>query len=160
MNTMKPSKVYEALKLLGCIILSMAAGFIGTIFTATGPGSWYANIIKPSFNPPNWIFGPVWTTLYVMMGIALYLILKTKNNKKAITLFGIQLVLNTLWTIIFFGLQNPLIAFIEIIILWVFILLTILEFYKKSKIAAYLMIPYILWVTFASILTLAITILN
>ncbi|MGV8171113.1 MAG: TspO/MBR family protein [Candidatus Woesearchaeota archaeon] len=157
---MRKSRAFEALKLLGCILLSMAAGLIGMIFTKTGPDSWYAQLIKPSFNPPGWIFGPVWTTLYILMGIAFYLVLKYKDNRKAKILFISQLILNTLWTIIFFGMHNPLLAFIEIIILWVLILLTIIEFYKKSKIAAYLLIPYILWVSFASILTLAIHLLN
>jgi len=130
------------------------------IFTVTGPGSWYANLIKPSFNPPGWLFGPVWTLLYIMMGIAFYLVLKKKNNRTAIALFIAQLILNTLWTIIFFGMRNPLFAFIEIILLWITILFTIREFYDKSKTAAYLMVPYILWVSFASILTLTIHLLN
>jgi tryptophan-rich sensory protein len=159
-NIMHKSKIIEALKFLGCILLSLSAGFIGMIFTVTGPESWYSQLIKPSFNPPNWLFGPVWTTLYILMGIALYLVLKKKNTKRAKILFISQLILNTLWTIIFFGMHNPLLAFIEIIILWTAILLTIQEFRKKSLAAAYLLIPYLLWVSFASILTLAIYLLN
>ncbi|MGV8141754.1 MAG: TspO/MBR family protein [Candidatus Woesearchaeota archaeon] len=150
----------EALKILLFVIICLSAGFIGTIFTATGPDSWYSQIVKPSFNPPNWIFGPVWTTLYILMGISLYLAIKNKVGKNAIIIFAAQLILNTLWTIIFFGMQNPLLAFVEIILLWITILMTIILFYKKSKVAAYLMIPYILWVTFASVLTLSIHLLN
>jgi translocator protein len=153
-------KFIEVLKLIGYVALSLLAGIIGALFTKTGPGSWYTQIIKPSFNPPNWIFGPVWTLLYILMGIALYLAIKNKIGKKGIILFASQLILNTLWTIIFFGMHNPLLAFIEIILLWITILMTILEFYKKSPAAAYLMIPYILWVSFASILNLTIHILN
>lgn len=150
----------EALKLLGYVLLCMLAGIIGALFTTTGEGSWYSNVVKPSFNPPNWIFGPVWTTLYIMMGISLYLALKNDADRKAKVFFGIQLALNTLWTLIFFGLEMPLFAFIEIVILWIFILLTMMSFYRFSKTAAYLLAPYILWVTFASLLTLSIYVLN
>jgi translocator protein len=152
--------VIEILKIAGCIILCLLAGIIGALFTTTGPNSWYSQLNKPSFNPPNWIFGPVWTILYIMMGIALYLAIRKKVSKKAIIFFIAQLVLNTLWTIIFFGMHNLLIALIEIMILWIFILLTIIEFHKKSRAAAYLMIPYILWVSFATLLNIAICILN
>ena len=130
------------------------------IFTSTGPDSWYSQLSKPLFNPPNWVFAPMWTLLYILMGIALYLAIKNNAGKKAMILFGLQLILNTLWTILFFGMQNPLLAFIEIILLWILILLTIIEFYKKSKVAAYLLIPYILWVGFATILNFAIFYLN
>jgi len=150
----------EAAKIFGFIIVCFLAGIIGGLFTTTTPGSWYANIIKPSFNPPNWIFAPVWTTLYILMGISLYLAVKHKVGAKPIIIFGIQLVLNTLWTIIFFGLQNTLAALLEIILLWIFILWTIKLFYKKSKAAAYLLLPYIIWVTFATVLTIAIYVLN
>jgi tryptophan-rich sensory protein len=153
-------KVNEALKIFGCIAVCLLAGIIGALFTATGPNSWYTNLVKPSFNPPNWIFGPVWTTLYILMGIALYLAVKHKAGIKAIIVFAAQLLLNTFWTIIFFGFEKTGLALIEIVVLWAFILWTIMLFYKKSKAAAYLLIPYILWVTFAALLTLAIYILN
>ena len=151
------------LKLIFAIVLSQLAGIIGSLFTITNTTSWYANLVKPTFNPPNWIFGPVWTFLYLIMGISLYLVLiskKSKNRKIGLYLFFTQLVLNTLWSILFFGLQTPLFAFIEIILLWLAILFTIKYFYKVNKKASYLLIPYILWVTFAAILNLTIYILN
>lgn len=147
-----------------CIIACLAIGFLGSFFTTTGPGSWYESIKKPSFNPPGWIFGPVWTLLYILMGISLYLILKqglaTPMIKTAVLIFGAQLVLNLLWSGLFFGLHSPLFAAIEIIMLWVFILLTIMYFFPLSRPAAYLLIPYILWVTFAAILNISIYMLN
>jgi len=147
-------------KLIIALLLPQLAGFIGSLFTTPKISSWYSLIIKPSFNPPNWIFGPVWTLLFILMGIALYLVWIKKDNKLAITFFGIQLGLNTLWSILFFGLQSPLLALIEIFVLEIFILLTIKEFYKVSKKAAYFLLPYILWVSFAMILNFAIVILN
>jgi len=148
-------------KLIFAILIVQLAGFLGSLFTITSTGSWYSEIVKPEFNPPNAVFGPVWTTLYLLIGISLYLVLISKKPKKtALYLFFTQLVLNTLWSILFFGLQNPLFAFIEIIILWISILLTIIYFYRINKKAAYLLIPYILWVTFAAILNLSIYILN
>lgn len=150
-------------KLIFAILISQLAGIIGSLFTITSTNSWYTTIIKPSFNPPNWIFGPVWTLLYLLMGTSLYLILttkKSKNRKIGLYLFFTQLVLNTLWSILFFGLHSPLAAFIEIILLWISILLTIKYFYKVNKKASYLLIPYILWVTFAAILNLSIVIIN
>lgn len=147
-------------KLIIALLLPQLAGFIGSLFTSPKISTWYSSIIKPSFNPPSWVFGPVWTLLFILMGIALYLVWIEKDNKKALTFFGIQLGLNTLWSILFFGLQNPLLALIDIFVLEAFILLTIKEFYKVSKKAAYLLIPYILWVSFAIILNFAIVILN
>lgn len=150
--------------LLYSLIICQLAGIIGSFFTSSSIPTWYAALEKPSFNPPNWVFAPVWTTLFVLMGISLYLIwnkgLKAKEVKTALTFFGIQLALNVLWSIIFFGLKSPLYAFVEIIILWIAILLTILKFYKISKVAAYLLIPYILWVSFAAVLNFLIFTLN
>jgi len=150
-------------KLIVSIAICLFAGGIGSFFTMDAIPNWYASLLKPIFNPPNWIFGPVWTTLYILMGIALYLFWTTKakiSKKKAYYFFFIQLVLNTFWSIIFFGLQSPFLGLVEIIILWIFILLTILEFNKFKKIAAYLLIPYLLWVSFASVLNLFIYLLN
>jgi tryptophan-rich sensory protein len=132
------------------------------VFTTSSIPTWYASLIKPSFNPPNWIFGPVWTTLYLLMGISLYLvwIRGAKKNRTALIWFGSQLALNSIWSILFFGLKSPLSAFIEIIFLWITILITIIYFYKTSKPAAYLLIPYILWVSFAAVLNISIVILN
>ncbi len=146
-----------------CILICLSAGFIGSFFTASSIPTWYAGIAKPSFNPPGWIFGPVWTILYVLMGVSLFLVIKngfSKKNKTALNYFSVQLILNALWSILFFGLKNPLLAFIEIIFLWFFILMTILSFYKISKWASYLLVPYLLWVSFASVLNYFIWMLN
>jgi tryptophan-rich sensory protein len=145
------------------IIICQVAGIIGSIFTAPAVKGWYTGINKPSFNPPNWLFAPVWTTLFVLMGIAVSIIRlseKTELRKKALKVFFIQLILNTLWSIIFFGMENPILAFIEIVVLWFAILYTIILFRKIDRKASYLLIPYILWVSFASVLNLAIAILN
>lgn len=151
-------------KLIASILICQGAGFIGSFFTINSIDSWYATLNKPSFNPPNWLFGPAWITLYFLMGIALYIVWNTnridKIWKMAIVFFAIQLVLNSLWSIIFFGMEQPLLAGFEIIVLWVFILLSIIYFSKINKIAAYLLVPYISWVTFASILNWAIVSLN
>jgi len=159
-------KIKNILLFVFSIIICLAAGFIGSFFTTSSIPTWYSGLNKPVFNPPNWLFGPVWTILYILMGISLYLILinktkeKTRIRKIALLFFFIQLVLNALWSILFFGLKNPLLAFIEIIILWVFILLSIIFFYKINKISSYLLIPYILWVSFAAVLNFFIYILN
>jgi translocator protein len=149
-------------KLVVAIVLCQLAGIIGSVFTISSISSWYAELSKPFFSPPNWVFFPVWISLYLLMGISLYLVWKKgwKENKKALSFFGIQLFLNALWSPIFFGLKNPLLAFIEIIFLWLAILLTIIHFYKVSKPAAYLLIPYILWVSFAALLNFFIFLLN
>ncbi len=152
------------LKLIFSIGVCFLVAGIGSAFTLPSIPSWYAQLNKPFFSPPNFLFGPVWTVLYLLMGISLYIVwnknLKNKNKDKAIKTFILQLVLNLLWSLIFFGLHQPLLAFITIIILWISILMTIKYFYKISKPAAYLLIPYILWVSFASILNLAIVGLN
>jgi translocator protein len=150
-------KIY---KLIISIIIPFIASAIGSFFTVSSVSTWYLTLVKPSFNPPSWVFGPVWTLLYLLMGISLYLVWTNNYHKKALTFFGIQLTLNALWSILFFGLQNPLAAFIEIIFLWTSILITIIYFYKINKSSAYLLIPYILWVSFAAILNLAIVLLN
>ena len=144
-------------KLIIALVVCQLAGLIGSLFNMNSIPTWYTTINKPFFNPPNWVFAPVWTTLFVLMGISLYLIWK---NKLAVRFFIIQLILNILWSALFFGLRSPLLAFIEIIVLWIFILLTIIYSYKTSKTAAYLLIPYIAWVTFAAILNFSIVLLN
>lgn len=147
-------------KLLGCIAAIQLIGNIGSLATFSQITTWYAALNKPSFNPPNGIFGPVWTILFALMGIALYLILSEKNNKKALTLFTIQLVLNVLWSFVFFGWHQPGWALFEIVILWIAILATIIEFHRISKPAAWLMVPYLAWVTFAAFLTFSVWQLN
>jgi len=140
------------------------AGFIGSFFTVSSIPTWYAALNKPSFNPPNWIFGSVWTILYILMGIALYLVIKKGliNNeiKLAATFFAVQLILNTIWSILFFGMRSPLLGFIEIGALWLSILFTTITFWRISSLAGILLIPYILWVSFASVLNYFIWRLN
>ena len=157
-------KLNNFLKLVIAIVVSELAGVIGSVFTISSIPTWYSTLQKPSFSPPNWIFGPAWTTLYFFMGVAAFLVwrhgVERKEVKTALAIFGGQLALNTLWSIIFFGLHNPFWAFVEIIILWLAILLTIVSFYKVSKTAAYLLLPYILWVSFASVLNFSILVLN
>ena len=150
------------LKLIIAIIICQAAGAIGSIFTSQSVSTWYLTLNKPSFNPPGWVFGPVWTLLFLLMGVSLYLVWQKgfKKHKKALYFFSIQYVLNIAWSYFFFYLQNPLAGFIEILILWLFILLTIIYFYKVSKPAAYLLIPYILWVSFAAVLNYFLYLLN
>ena len=154
----------EIAKAVLFVLICLLAGGIGTVFTIQSIPTWYATLIKPAFNPPNWIFGPVWTTLYILMGIAAYLVYKEgagkKEAKEAIAVFGIQLVLNVLWSLVFFGLHSPFAGLVCIIALWLAIALTIKKFHKISKTAGLLLVPYILWVSFASILNLSIWMLN
>jgi tryptophan-rich sensory protein len=154
----------KAAKIAISIVFCEAVGLLGGLATASSVSTWFNTLNKPFFTPPNWLFGPAWTILYILMGVAFGLIwaegLKTKKSKIALKFFSLQLFLNFLWSIFFFGLKSPLLAFIDVILLWTFILLTILKFKAVSKTAAYLMIPYLAWVTFASILNLSIIILN
>lgn len=149
---------FNLIKIFLSILICEAAGMVGSIFTVSSVKTWYVtDLVKPNFNPPSWVFGPVWTTLFLLMGIALYLVWQKKKISKW---FWIQLLLNILWSVLFFGLKRPDWAFLEIIILWVAILKTILEFGRVDKRAAKLLLPYLLWVSFASILNLAIVRLN
>lgn len=152
------------LTLVGFITLSEAAGIIGSIFTAPSIRGWYDTLIRPDIAPPNWVFGPVWTTLFALMGIAAFLVwkrgLEHRNVKIALGIFAVQLVLNTLWSIIFFGLRSPGGALIEIVFLWFAILVTIVVFSKISRAAAWLLVPYIAWVSFAAYLNFSIWMLN
>ncbi len=144
------------------ILICQFAGIIGSVFTAPSIPAWYASINKPDFNPPNWIFAPAWTTLFLLMGIALYLIWEKgiKKNRIAIYVFSAQLILNVVWSLLFFGLQNPFLAFIEIIILWIAILATIILFYRIRREAGLILIPYIVWVSFAALLNYSVWVLN
>lgn len=153
------------IKLAISLITPQVAGLIGSVFTVSSVTGWYSMITRPELAPPNWIFGPVWTTLFVLIGIALFLVWKKEESQKkkvriAIYLFMGQLILNTLWSIIFFGLHSPGWAFVEIIFLWLAILATIIAFARVSKLAAWLLIPYITWVSFAAYLNYSIWILN
>ncbi len=153
----------KPIRLIISILIPVAIGATNGYFTVTGLGSWYQSISKPSWNPPNSIFGPVWTTLYILMGIALYLVWKSGNNElksRAITLFTIQLILNFFWSIIFFNQHQISWALAEMLLLWIFILLTIFSFASISKTAAWLLVPYISWVSFAMVLNYTIWQLN
>lgn len=157
-------KIKNIVAIIVFILICQLAGFIGSFFTSPAIPVWYASLSKPIFTPPSWIFAPAWVTLYLLMGISAYLVwskgIKKKKVKIALSVFGIQLILNICWSLIFFGLHAILFAFIEIILLWCAILLTIIKFNKLSKSAALLLIPYILWVSFAAVLNLAILLLN
>ncbi len=152
------------LKLVISVAVCLMAGAVGSIFNIAAIPTWYATINKPFFNPPNWVFAPVWTALFVLMGVALYLVWREGYGKKAVkpgvNMFAVQLALNVLWSAIFFGLKNPAFAFAEIAALWLAIALTMCNFKKVSKTAFWLLVPYICWVTFASVLNLSIWLLN
>lgn len=166
------------IRLAIAILISEAAGIIGSLFTAPNISTWYAELARPQLSPPNWLFAPVWTTLFALMGIALFLVYEKRSSFAqyagtargsqnirtwwvfGIVIFFVQLVLNTLWSIIFFGFRNPGAAFGEIIILWLAILATIIAFFKISKTAGWLLVPYLLWVGFAAYLNYSIWVLN
>lgn len=157
-------KIKLLLPLALWILLAEMAGIIGSIFTAKNIPTWYASLIKPVFNPPAWLFGPVWTTLFLLMGIAAFLVWQKGWNRKdvkiALTVFCFQLVLNTFWSIIFFSIHSLGWAFIELVVLWLAILANIIVFAKISKPAAWLLLPYILWVSFAGLLNFSLWQLN
>lgn len=151
------------LKLTLCILLTLSIGALGGFATASSIGSWYVTLNKPFFNPPNYLFGPVWTTLYILMGISFFIILQSPIStlrKKATRVFCVQLFLNFCWSFIFFKFQLLGFALIEIIIMWVAILSMILVFKKINILAAYLQIPYLIWVSFATLLNASLWWLN
>lgn len=156
------TKMTKAMKFFISLMPPFLAAAIGSIFTASSVDSWYQTLQKPFLNPPNWIFGPVWTFLFFLMGSSLYLIWQsdTGGKKKAYLIFGIQLILNILWSVLFFGLQNPRLAFMEIVVLWLVIIWNILMFRKFSSVAAWLLVPYLFWVSFAAYLNFSIWRLN
>ena len=147
------------------VIICLAVGYLSGMVTRASITTWYPTLVKPSFNPPNWIFAPVWTSLYVMMGVAAGLIWNQITTQKlavtkALQIFAIQLVLNALWSYLFFGLHNLMLATIEVVLLWLMIFETYSQFAKINKTASYLMLPYLAWVSFASVLTASIWWLN
>ena len=155
---------FKFLPAIMSIIICEAVGILGSLFTALAIPAWYAGLNKPSFSPPNWLFAPVWTTLYALMGISAFLVwqegFEKRQVKVALTVFAIQLVLNFFWSFLFFKMQNPFLALIEILVLWIFILLTILSFSKISRNSALLLLPYLLWTSFAALLNFYIFKLN
>ena len=157
-------KLKDILKLLVSVFACQCAGLIGSIFTMNAIPTWYATLQKPSFTPPNWLFAPAWVTLYLLMGISAFIVwrrgLSNPQVRKALVVFVIQLILNALWSVIFFGLQSHVSGVIVIVALWIAILLTILKFSKISSLATVLLLPYILWVSFAAVLNVSIWLLN
>jgi tryptophan-rich sensory protein len=147
-----------------CLVLCYAAGAIGSIFTFQSIPTWYAGLVKPPLNPPNWIFGPVWSALYTLMAIAVFLVVKkgfaTEGVKLAVYVFAAQLVFNTLWSVVFFGARTTFMPIFIIVALWISILACIILFWKISKTASIMMMPYLLWVSFASYLNIGVFILN
>lgn len=158
----KPKDNYWFLLLF--IIVAQSAGLLGSLFTFSAIPTWYATLDKPFFSPPNYLFGPVWTILYTLMGISAYLIYRRFQFGKKAKLFWqvywAQLILNTLWSILFFGFKEPGLAFVEIGALWYFIVRTIQESKKLNNAASYLLYPYLAWVSFASLLNFGIYMLN
>ena len=154
----------DILKLCSSVLACLAVGFTGSFFTNTSISSWYAGLNKPFFNPPSWVFAPVWTMLYVLMGVSAFLIwrqgLSDKKVQPALFAFIVQLALNALWSPAFFGMKSALAGLGVIIFLWMAISITIFLFYRISKLASFLLLPYILWVSFALVLNAAIFFLN
>ena len=157
----------KLLRLAFFIFLPLAVGVIASIFTADSISNWYAYLNKPSFSPSNFIFGPVWTTLYTLMGISAYMVWTkskskkaSKNVKSSLNIFYAQLFFNFIWSFLFFGLQNPLLALVDIILLWALVFMMITRFYTVNKYAGLLQIPYLLWISFATILNASILFLN
>lgn len=165
---MDSQKSVQLPRLLGSILVCQGAGGVGAVFTIEGLKDWYPSLQKPAFNPPNGVFGPVWTTLYLLMGIAEYLVSRQVGPdpqtaalvRRAQGLFALQLSLNVGWSFLFFKLRSPLAALIELLALWVAIALTIATFARLSRLAAGLLVPYLLWTTFAGVLNGAIWWLN
>ncbi len=157
-------KSKRILGLAAAVVIVELIGSIGTFFTLPAIGTWYATLAKPAFTPPNWIIGPAWTILFALMGIAAYLVwekgVRKRLVREALGVFGTQLELNVLWPIAFFGLRSPLLGLVDISFLLLAILLTIWLFYKARKEAAYLLLPYLIWVAFATLLNLSVWMLN
>jgi tryptophan-rich sensory protein len=153
-------KLKKSLKLIIALALPLLAGFVGSLFTTPAVASWYPMIAKPALNPPNWIFGPVWTLLYILMGLAAFFVWNKGKKKRdvrlALGIFVFQLILNFFWSIIFFGAHNPGVAFLELLSLWCAVLALALAFREVSRPAFYLILPYLLWVSFAGYLNYSI----
>ena len=157
------SNVVIVVGLVVSILVCFSAGAIGGLATTSSVNGWYAEINKPTWNPPGWIFGPVWSALYLMMGVSAWLVWKdssTGNSKTALGFFAFHLLLNVLWSIVFFGMRQPGWAVWEIFVLWFSIIITMVLFFRHSKLAAGLLVPYWLWVSFATFLNYTIWTLN
>ncbi|MDD5071439.1 MAG: tryptophan-rich sensory protein [Patescibacteria group bacterium] len=151
-------------RLIISLLLPQLAGLIGSVFTAPAIPGWYAGLARPPFSPPNWVFAPAWITLYLLMGLAVFFIWQkeseSEKEKSAVNLFWLNLFFNAIWSPIFFGLKNPGLAFVNIVIILIFIIILIIKFWPIRKLSAYLLIPYLAWVSFASCLNYYIWILN
>jgi len=154
----------NALRFLISVTLPLLVGGLSGFTTARGVQEWYPSLAKPPFNPPSWVFGPVWTLLYIIMGVAAYLVWQKgwENEivRVALALYLVQLILNGLWSILFFGMQSPSLAFAEIILLWLAIAATVVWFWRVSPAAGILLLPYEAWVSFAALLNGSLWILN
>ncbi len=156
-------KIKDILKLVISIVLCQLAGFLGSLFTTQAIPTWYKTLNKPFFTPPNWIFSPVWISLFILMGISLFMVWRRQDHlqvKTAFIFFFAQLILNIFWSAVFFGLQSPLLGLMDIVLLWIAILLTIQHFLRVSRMAGLLLLPYILWVSFAAVLNFSLWTLN
>ena len=146
--------------IVGCEVM----GSLGSVFTAPAIPAWYSSLVKPNLNPPNWVFGPVWTTLFALMGVSAYLVWrkgwKKRQVKEAINVFVAQFVFNVFWSFLFFGLHSPLFGLFDIAVMWVLIVITIGKFYKVDNLAGLLLVPYLLWVSFATYLNFMVLVLN
>ena len=159
-NYLRLFQLRTVLGLAGWVVLCFSVSAVGIYFT---PGTWYAGLNKPTWNPPGWIFGPVWTALYLMMGVSAWLVWQRGGfaaQRRPLVIFLVQLSLNACWSPLFFGLHSPGLAFGEIIVLWVAIASTIVAFRGVSRPAAWLLAPYLAWVSFASVLNFTIWRLN
>jgi len=152
-----PSTVDSIVALVGWLVLCFGAAAVGARFK---PGAWYAGLRKPAWTPPSWLFAPVWTLLYAMMGVAAWLVWRQTGLSDAIGLFILQLALNAAWTWLFFGLKRPAVALAEMVVPWLAITATLVAFWNVRPLAGWLMVPYLLWVTFATGLTAAVWRLN
>jgi tryptophan-rich sensory protein len=153
----------QIFRLIASLVICQLAGIIGAFSTTPAISGWYASLEKPSFNPPNWIFSPVWIFLYLLMGVTLYILwqnLPRAKAKIALLFFAVQLLLNILWSVMFFGLKMPMVAFLEILLLWIFILLTMIASSRVSRATVFLLLPYIFWVSFAAVLNFFLWRLN
>ena len=154
----------NAVRFIICILVPQIVGAVSGISTVKGTQQWYPELVKPKLTPPSWIFGPVWISLYILMGIASYLVWKkgieTPGVKQALAMFVLQLLLNGLWSILFFGLRSPLLGLINILILCLMVIIVSVLFFRISRLAGNLLVPYFLWVSFAAYLNASIWYLN
>lgn len=146
--------------LIGFIVLCQAVGLLGGLFTAQSVNGWYDTLRKPVYNPPKSVFGPVWTTLYLLMAIAAWIVWRYEDSGFAMQVFGVQLLMNLLWSMIFFGMRRPLLACAELFLLWIMVAGTTIFFWSYSPIAGFLLVPYLAWTTFAFVLNGSIVALN